>query len=116
MSRCEMELSSMSDRLNDILHDVGFSLNNDVVLVKRDDFEWLIEQVGRVQGLERELEEHKSKFTVKYTMSLRKQNKRYREILKKIADTKGKTYANGIHITEIADIEKKELYKLEGEE
>ena len=38
-------------------------------------------QTKRVKELERELEEHKSKFTVEYTMSLRKRNKRYREAI-----------------------------------
>ena len=81
------------ERLEEIAYNVGVSLDGEKALMSSDDYDFLynyaLEQAERVQELERELEEHKSKFTVKYTMSLREQNKRYREALEEIANSDG---------------------------
>jgi len=63
---------------------IGFDLNGNVLL-KGDDYHWLMEQAERVEELEEEKDEWKYTAQSYYmtNQKLREQNKRYREAIEK---------------------------------
>ena len=86
------------------LHRYDFQDNLDVAKAElannyewsRDMKEWLIEQVERVQELEKERDEWKDTAQSYYmtNQELREQNKRYREALEGILDARNHFYLN----------------------
>lgn len=63
-------------------------ITHSLVTLDEEDYDWLIEQAERVQELEENLE-HGAKVAVKTAEKLhyeQQQNKRYREVIKKVID------------------------------
>ena|SRR5690625_901220 len=77
--------------------------------VKLDDYEWLIEQAERVQELESEYKVRQVEYLEEHIDRLEQQNKRYRELIKKM---KRMVYDPdvdcGIICTEIIEMEESE--------
>src|SRR5690625_3077719 len=78
-------------RLEEIPYNVRISLHDDEnVLIKREDYEFLYEQAEKVQELENKLLHMKGKYIgfkgecKKELLHLIEENKRYRDLLKKI--------------------------------
>jgi|GEM_PF-4212735 len=76
---------SDEERLENMIP-IGFDLDGNLLL-KSEDYHWLMEQAERVEELEKEKDEWKDTAQSYYmtNQELREQNKRYREALEEIA-------------------------------